>query len=150
MCERSIGKLDERLVALYREVGSILSKYRSGKLPKAFKVMPAMREWETLLRVCDPTQWTAAAMLQATRLFSSALHDSVAPAGRNAARDSRLAQGFYARYLLPRVRDEVAQYKKLNPHTFRALQLALYKPAAFFKGIVLPLCSVGFGFQFCF
>ena len=47
----SIGKLDERLVALYREVGSILSKYRSGKLPKAFKVLPAMREWETLLRV---------------------------------------------------------------------------------------------------
>ncbi len=51
-------------MALYREVGAILSRYRSGKVPKALKVLPSMRDWEALLRICEPEKWSAAAMLQ--------------------------------------------------------------------------------------
>ena len=32
--------------------------------------------------------------------------------------------------------------RKLNYHLYQALKKALYKPAAFFKGILLPLCEV--------
>lgn len=45
----------------------VLSKYRSGKLPKAFKVIPALSNWEQILYVTEPEAWTAAAMYQATR-----------------------------------------------------------------------------------
>ena len=32
-------ELDPRVVEMYTEVGEILAKYRSGKVPKAFKVI---------------------------------------------------------------------------------------------------------------
>ena len=45
----------------------VLSKYRSGKLPKAFKIIPALSNWEHILYITEPETWTAAAMYQATR-----------------------------------------------------------------------------------
>ena len=45
--------------------------------------------------------------------------------------------------LLDRVRDDIAEHKKLNVHLYKALKKALYKPAAFNKGFLFPLCSSG-------
>lgn len=45
----------------------VLTKYRSGKLPKAFKIIPALANWEQVLYLTEPETWTAAAMYQATR-----------------------------------------------------------------------------------
>ena len=53
-----------------------------------------------------------------------------------------LVQRFYNIYLLPRLRDDIEFYKKLNFHMMQCLKKALYKPAAFFKGILLPLLTV--------
>lgn len=44
--------------------------------------------------------------------------------------------------LLPRLRDDIDEYKKLNFHLYQALHKAMYKPQAFFKGIIFPLCEV--------
>lgn len=66
--------LDPRLVDMYKGVGEVLSKYRSGKLPKAFKIIPKLANWEQILAITQPDQWTAAAMLQATRMFVSNLN----------------------------------------------------------------------------
>ena len=54
--------------------------------------------------------------------------------------------------LLPAVLDNIDRYKcaipagvmhrKLNYHLYQALKKAMYKPAAFFKGIVIPLREV--------
>jgi len=41
-----LEQMDERLVGMYKSIKQILSKYRSGKLPKAFKVIPAVQNWE--------------------------------------------------------------------------------------------------------
>eukprot|EP00794_Sanderia_malayensis_P018068 gene18068-19877_t len=122
--------LDEKVVNCYKTVGRILSRYRSGKLPKAFKIIPSLSNWEEILYLTDPDTWTAAAMYQATRLFASNLN-------------AKLAQRFYSLVLCPRVRDDIAEYKRLNYHLYMALKKALYKPAAFFKGILLPLCQAG-------
>ncbi len=35
-----VRELDGRLVEMYRDVGKVLSTYRSGRLPKAFKIVP--------------------------------------------------------------------------------------------------------------
>ncbi|XP_077151419.1 bystin isoform X2 [Ranitomeya variabilis] len=108
----------------------VLSTYRSGKLPKAFKIVPALANWEQILYITEPESWTAAAMYQATRIFSSNLTE-------------RMAQRFYNLVLLPRVRDDIAEYKRLNFHLYMALKKALFKPGAWFKGILIPLCESG-------
>ncbi|XP_031612919.1 bystin [Oreochromis aureus] len=123
-------QLDSRITEVYRGVGKVLSKYRSGKLPKAFKIIPALSNWEQVLYLTDPDSWSAAAMYQATRIFSSNLKE-------------RMAQRFYNLVLLPRVRDDIAEYKRLNFHLYSALKKALFKPGAWFKGILIPLCESG-------
>ncbi|XP_004544845.2 bystin [Maylandia zebra] len=123
-------QLDPRVTEVYRGVGKVLSKYRSGKLPKAFKIIPALSNWEQVLYLTDPDSWSAAAMYQATRIFSSNLKE-------------RMAQRFYNLVLLPRVRDDIAEYKRLNFHLYSALKKALFKPGAWFKGILIPLCESG-------
>ena len=124
------SRMDGRVAAVFNGVGLILSKYRSGKLPKAFKVIPSLPNWEEALYLTEPDKWSAAAMWQATRIFASNLNSS-------------RAQRFFNLILLPRVRDDITEYKRLNYHLYSALKKALYKPAAFFKGILLPLCESG-------
>ena len=68
-------------------------------------------------------------MYAATRIFTSNLTE-------------KMAQRFFNLVLLPRVRDDIAEYKKLNFHLYQALRKALFKPGAFFKGFLLPLCEV--------
>ena len=121
-------RMDEKVVSVFKSVGKILSKYRSGKLPKAFKVIPALSNWEEVLNTTEPENWSAASMFEATRIFCSNLN-------------SVKAQRFYNLVLLPRVRDDISEYKRLNFHLYMALKKALYKPAAFFKGLLLPLCE---------
>lgn len=49
---------------------------------------------------------------------------------------------FYKFVLLPRVRQDIAKNKKLHFALYQSLKKALYKPAAFNKGIIFPLCEV--------
>ena len=81
--------LDPRVVEMYQSVGKILSKYRSGKVPKAFKVIAQFRNWEDLLMLTEPDMWSAAAVYQATRIFTANLKE-------------KLAQRFFNQILLPR------------------------------------------------
>jgi len=113
-----------------KEVGKILERYRAGALPKMFKIIPKMRSWEELVYLTEPDKWSAAAMYQAVRIFVSNLKES-------------MAQRFFNLVLLPRVRDDISYYKRLNFHLYQALCKALFKPAAFFKGVLLPLCASG-------
>lgn len=77
----------------------------------------------------EPSAWSAASMYMATRIFASNLKE-------------KMAQRFYNLVLLPRIRDDIAEYKRLNFHLYQALRKALFKPGAFMKGILLPLCEV--------
>jgi len=121
-------QLDERVVRMYTQIKHVLHKYRSGKLPKAFKILPSLNNWEHILYITEPDNWSAAAIYQATRIFASNLN-------------AKMAQRFYNLVLLPRIRDDISEFKRLNFHLYMALRKALFKPAAFFKGILLPLCE---------
>jgi essential nuclear protein 1 len=45
--------------------------------------------------------------------------------------------------LLDKVREDMRMNSgKLNVHLYEALKKGLYKPAAFFKGVLFPLCEV--------
>ncbi|KAF6211085.1 hypothetical protein GE061_014198 [Apolygus lucorum] len=126
----TVNDIDPRVAAMYQGVKDVLSKYRSGKIPKAFKIVPRLRNWEQILYLTEPDKWTAASMYMATRIFASNMKE-------------KMAQRFYNLVLLPRVRDDIAEYKRLNFHLYQALRKALYKPGAFMKGVLLPLCESG-------
>lgn len=137
-------KLPPKVIAVYSKVGQILSTWTSGKLPRAFKIIPTLRNWEDVLYVTEPEGWSPQAVYEATKVFISSL-------------DSRQAQKFVFSVLLDRFRDELApttadgytskslsaNKKTLNYHTYRALKKSLYKPAAFFKGFLFPLAESG-------
>ncbi|CAG9107774.1 unnamed protein product [Plutella xylostella] len=125
-----LQNIDPRVKTMYEGVRDVLQKYRSGKLPKAFKMIPNLQNWEHILYLTEPTTWSAAAMYQATRIFASNLKE-------------KMAQRFYNLVLLPRVRDDLAEYKRLNFHLYQALRKSLFKPGAFMKGILLPLLEAG-------
>merc|ERR1719352_729541 len=95
-------------------------------MPKAFKILPKLTNWEEVLSLTNPLDWSANAMYEAVNIFASNLNP-------------RMAQRFYNLVLLPAVRDNIARFKKLNFHYYRSLRKALFKPAAFFKGILIPM-----------
>ncbi|KAI6227456.1 Cell adhesion protein byn-1 [Aphelenchoides fujianensis] len=120
--------LSQNVIQMYKEIGQYMSHYRSGKIPKAFKTIPALLNWEQILEITCPEKYTAASMLHATRLFS-------------ATASPKVCERFYRYYLLPRVLDDIMEFRKLNVHLFNALKKAVYKPTAFVKGILLPMCN---------
>ena len=49
---------------------------------------------------------------------------------------------YYNLVLLEKCRDDIREHRTLNYHLYMALKKALFKPAAFYKGIVLcVLCA---------
>ncbi|XP_063900574.1 bystin-like [Zophobas morio] len=125
-----VSSINPEIVEIFKTTGLLLSRYRSGKLPRSLKTIPCCSNWEELLYLTNPEGWSAAALYQATRLFVANLKSS-------------MAQRFFNLVLYPRVRDDIAEYKRLNSHLYDALRKALFKPGAFIKGILLPLCESG-------
>ncbi|KAI9841097.1 MAG: snoRNA-binding rRNA-processing protein [Sclerophora amabilis] len=122
-------ELPAKVVEVYSKIGLLLSRYKSGKLPKPFKIIPTLPNWEDLLFLTHPEAWTANACYEATKIFVSG--------------KPYMTQRFLENVILERVRDDIHETKKLNVHLYKALKKALYKPAAFFKGFLFPLVGSG-------
>lgn len=75
------------------------------------------------MECCVPEKWTPNACYQATRIF--------------AASKPQTCQRFLDLVILPKVKEDIYENKKLNVHLFNALKKSLYKPGAFFKGMFL-------------
>ncbi|ATZ50576.1 Bcenp1 [Botrytis cinerea B05.10] len=118
-----------KVLEVYTKIGLILSRYKSGKLPKPFKILPTVPNWEQILEITRPDKWTPNACYEATRIFVS--------------RTPIIAQRFVEMVLLEKVREDIFETNHLNVHLFKALKKALYKPAAFFKGFLFPLIGSG-------
>jgi essential nuclear protein 1 len=120
--------LDPKVTAAYKKVGVVLRSYRSGKLPKAFKIIPQTQNWEELLLLTSPETWSPNASFQATKIFVGQLNN-------------KMAQRFFNLILLPNVQSNIAKYKKLNYHLYMAIKKAMFKTGPFFKGFLLPLAE---------
>jgi len=122
------SKMNKKVVQVYRGVGRVLQAYRSGKFPKAFKVIPMLTNWEDVLFLTKPHKWTPQAMFEATKIFASNFN-------------AQMAQRFYNLVLLPVVRNDIDEKQKLNYHYYQSVKKAVFKPNAFFKGFLLPLAK---------
>ena len=125
-----MGHLDPKLVEVYGKVGQLMSRYTTGKVPKAFKIIPTLQNWEDILWLTEPESWSPHATYQATRMFASNFNQ-------------KLAQRYYSLVLLPKTREYIQQHRTLHFAMFQALKKAMFKPAAFYKGILIPLCQSG-------
>ncbi|RLN94293.1 hypothetical protein BBJ28_00020252, partial [Nothophytophthora sp. Chile5] len=101
------SRFDPKIVEVYTGVGKILQRYTSGKLPKAFKVIPSLSYWEDILWLTTPDKWSPHAMRAATRLFASNLNP-------------KMAQRFFNIFLLEHVRQDIRENKRLNFHLYMA------------------------------
>jgi hypothetical protein len=106
--------------------------YRAGPLPKPFKIIPSLPACARILALTAPEKWSSQAAYAATRFFILNMKP-------------RQARVYLEGVVLGFVRADLEQpstrkdMRKLSPHLYEALKRALYKPAAFFKGIVFPL-----------
>lgn len=122
--------LDPRLVESYSKLAVFLHGYKSGPLPKFFKVIPSLPAWARVLALTRPENWSPHACRAATRIFVSTMKPAQ-------------AQLFLSVVLLDAIREDIQSNKKLNVQYYECLKLALFKPAAFFKGIVFPMLENG-------
>jgi essential nuclear protein 1 len=105
-------------------------RYTTGKLPKAFLVMPHLHNWEEVLFMTSPQDWSPHATFAATKMFVSQLN-------------VKQVQRFVNLILLNKVRDDIRENKRLHFALFQAVKKAVFKPGAFYKGFVLPLLKQG-------
>lgn len=124
------SNLSPKVVQAYSLIGKLLKHYTAGRLPKAFNIIPALSNWEEIVYLTRPEEWSPQAVRAATRVFASNMNRG-------------LATRFYSLILFPRVRDDIDRHKKLNWHIYMALKKSLWKADAFYKGIILPLCESG-------
>ena len=124
------GDLPSKVIEVYTSVGNMLAHYRSGKLPRALKMLPHIKDWENILWITRPDTWSPTATYACTRIFASNLN-------------AKMAQRFYNLVLLEKCRDDIRENNKLNYHLYMSLKKSLFKPAAFYKGILLPLAQSG-------
>lgn len=82
-----------------------------------------------IIPLTNPDKWTPNSILAATRLFISS--------------KSAVSEGFLKSILLERVREDIAETKKLNIHLYNSIKKSLYKPKEFFRGFLFPLVSSG-------
>lgn len=92
------------------------------------KIIPLLTNWEEILFLTSPENWSPQATGAVTRIFASNFNE-------------KLAQRYFNLVLLPAVRNDIKDHGKLNFHLYFALKKTLYKPNAFFKGLLIPLCE---------
>ncbi|KAI8985004.1 cell adhesion protein byn-1 [Trametes punicea] len=132
--------LDPKVVDVYTKVGQMLTRYKSGPLPKPFKIIPSLPQWSRILALTHPENWSPQACHAATRIFISQMKPPQA----------RL---FLEVVLLDAIREDIRltkegarknkNHRKLNVHYYESIKRAMYKPGAVFKGIVFPLLNSG-------
>jgi len=121
--------LSPKVIKCYTDVAQWLKRYKSGKFPKAMKIIPNLINWEEILYLTNPVEWSPNAHHEATKLFASNM-------------DPLRAQRFYNLVLLPAIRDNIGSNGgRLNFHLYQALKKAIYKPQAWLRGILLPLAQ---------
>ncbi|KAK7062838.1 snoRNA-binding rRNA-processing protein [Paramarasmius palmivorus] len=120
--------VDPRVVELFEKAGT--SMRGTGGIPKVIKMLPSFPQWKRYLALANPSQWSPFAFRKVTNIFISSM--------------KAVQVVFFLRYvLLPAVRENIEENGKLNVHYYEALLRALYKPAAFFKGVLFPLLDEG-------
>ncbi|CAO3662776.1 unnamed protein product [Rhizopus stolonifer] len=124
-----ISASNPKVADMYKRLGGFLSRYKSGKLPRSFKIIPMLKNWDEIILLTNSQSWTPQAMYEASKMFMS-IHRAH-------------LQEFIQYVLLPYTRKRIAKNNDyhLEYPLFLALQVVLLKSRAFTLGCLLPLCQ---------
>lgn len=86
--------LDQKVLEAYKKVGVVMRSFKSGKLPKAFKIIPQTQNWEELLMLTNPGSWSPHSHFESTKIFASNFN-------------TKMAQRYYNVILLPAVQNNI-------------------------------------------
>nr|CDS23409.1 Bystin [Echinococcus granulosus] len=117
-------ELPDELKNHIRLLKDVLSHYRSGPLPKTIKMLPHLTGYDSLLEMLSPLEWTSHAYPRIVKVFASKGGDQ--------------ASHFYEDYLLPKVRNDIAENGRLCVHLFEALIASLFRIREFLAAIFYP------------
>ncbi|KAF5401621.1 Essential nuclear protein 1 [Paragonimus heterotremus] len=119
-----LEELPEELLSHLRLLMDVLKHYRSGPLPKTVKMLPHLPAWEGLLGLLKPLEWTVHAYPRIVKIFASKGHEP--------------ALHFYENYLLPKVKQDIEENRRLCVQLFEALIASMFRPEEFVSGVFLP------------
>lgn len=68
-----ILECDKSIADIYISIGKFLRSYKSGKLPKAVKTLPSLKNWLHYLELTEPFSWSPQATYQIVSIFVSNL-----------------------------------------------------------------------------
>lgn len=74
----SSPRIPPKVLEVYTSVGKMLAHYKAGKLPKALKMLPHLKNWEEVLWITRPDEWSPSATYACTRIFASNLNEKMA------------------------------------------------------------------------
>lgn len=90
--------LPPKVVEVYRSVGKIMSRYSAGKVPKAFKIIPNLKNWEEVSSM--PAQTACPAACQPHVKIRGSVMNSVRTVATSLHRHRREGASVYARKAL--------------------------------------------------
>jgi essential nuclear protein 1 len=62
---------DPKVQQVYGDIAALFAKYRSGKVPQAFRILALADQWENLMDLTKPENWTPHAMWAVTKTFTT-------------------------------------------------------------------------------
>jgi len=62
---------DPKVQQVYGDIAQLFAKYRSGKVPVAFRMLALADQWTNIMDVTKPENWTPHAMWAATKMFTA-------------------------------------------------------------------------------
>nr|CAH8864476.1 unnamed protein product [Trichobilharzia regenti] len=119
-----LNDLPEELKDHLNLLTDVLKHYRSGPLPKTLKMLPHLIGWESLLEMLKPLEWSVHVYPRIVRVFASKGHEP--------------AHHFYELYLLPKVKQDIEENRRLCVHLFESLIASMFRPEEFISGVYLP------------
>merc|ERR1712113_144938 len=93
------------------------------------KAITSLTNWVSVLKITKPDKWSVNAVLDATIVFTT-------------SEEKKMSQSFFSTILLPRIRKNIRENRKIHSTLYQALKKSLNRPVAFFGGIILPSCKL--------
>ena len=86
--------LNPKVKVVYSDIAKLMKTYRSGKIARPLQVIPNLEQWQEVLDLTQPENWTPQAWFAITRCFASNL-------------DPLRARIFFEKYLTKTVIEDI-------------------------------------------
>lgn len=117
-----------KILKILERSGTILKIYRSGKIPKIFKILTICENFEEFIWFTRPDRWSIQAFFVISRLFFLNLN-------------FQHLKRYYSLILVPRFQEGIFEKKKIDVNLYLTLKLSTLRPKFFFSHVIIPFST---------